>query len=511
MPYTKVTRATSGQTQLVQTIAVPRTHKAQRVPSFPALERTSVLSFTDTFTVNTDPVADELPTRFVLVRDPAYPLWRHFEYPAGRIGISVFNMSQATHLIESTNEIDWIPFNPMGTVFTRKLATSTYPHVSTPLYRYDGRDYLPVISTNAAIELYFAADPGLTLINLMGKILYSTMDVVSFSVSSAMTGTSSQNRGYTWTLSSGGNTRPIGICFESFAVNVGVNAFLLSASAGTTTSGNLNGAPLTNPGDEVPFQATLPITSPPEYLAAPIVWQNTRCNAAAVLFSNVSAVMQKEGTVNAARAPSETGVNMFSAPNWVTQFASVHPKERYYGPLEKGLYTFTLPDAVSELYQEYDDRGDGLPSFRFSLDGNRFHNMIICRDPEHEASLAVTIDRHVEFKSSSVLFPYGFCTTPLESYHQAQMALASLGVFYENPVHLGAIAALARSAIIKYGPTVARLALPYVVKGANRMLTAVNNRLGKMQQDGFVKSKPQAKPQTRSRKQPRKPAQPKRR
>jgi len=76
MPLSAIKKATSSQSELVQTIAVPREHRPLRIPSFPALERTSVLSFTDTFTLVTDEVVDasDPGTRIAVIRDPVFPL-----------------------------------------------------------------------------------------------------------------------------------------------------------------------------------------------------------------------------------------------------------------------------------------------------------------------------------------------------------------------------------------------------------------------------------------------------
>lgn len=485
MPMSAIHSAVSGQTQLVQTIAVPREHRPTRIPSFPALERTSVLSFTDTFTLNTAAPQLQLPTHVAVIRDPVFPVWRAFQDLSGQY--AVYRHAE----IDGTILDGGVQVN-IKLEYDAKLYTNTpvtpLPGTAVPLYVYGGKEYIPMITRNAAVQVSCATNPGVTAITVFGHYLDSNVDPLPFDASGVGV----------YKLVAGVHYFAL-----TFELPLGAIAFVADAVAlttqngtspgtlaiGSTTSNNAFGTPISDPRPDVTLNAMLPITSATEYSSAPIVWQNTRANAVAVLFSNVSAVMQKEGTINCARAPSEAGVNMFSYSTWNTQFPSVHPKERYYGPMEKGLYTFTLPDTTSEIYHEYDQIGVGSTAYRHYLDGNRFAHLITFEDPDYSAALAVTVDRHVEFKSSSVLFSYGFSATPLETYHQAQMALANLGVFFENPTHLATIASMARAAIMKYGPTVARAALPYAVRGANQLLSTINTKLGKMKQAGFTQPK----------------------
>lgn len=502
--YKAVKSRTNGQTELVQAIAVPRFHKPQRVPSFPALERTSVLAFTDTFTLNTE-VTPGQETRLAVIRDPVFPLWR---WVSSGAEASIYRVMDVNMVAQAGVAL---VFTPMwqNTLLTYPVTIWCAP--AAPLYVYQGKEYIPCLNTHVAIQYRFTANPGASAVAITGTYLTINFDIADFEFAVLPVVTSS---GGSWYVSCVGVLPTNGVGFNVDLLNITTsNGVLLDGVyVGATTAPNGAPFPCTAPTFYKQVNAMLPATSATEYTAAPIVWQSTRANSVGVLLSNVSAVMQKEGTVNAARAPSESGINMFSSDSWTTQFTRVHPKERYFGPLEKGLYTFTLPDSVSELYHEFDNIGFVIPVYRHYLDGNRYAHCILMKDPDHVAALAVTVDRHIEFKSNSVLFPYGFATTPLENYHQAQMALANLGVFYENPTHLATIATLAKQATMKYGPRLLQAALPYAVKGANKILTAVNNKLGAMAQAGFTqpKSKPaKRRPQQNSR--PRRQNKPKRR
>lgn len=480
----------TGQSELVQSIAVPRDHRPLRIPSFPALERTSVLSFTDTFTLNTE--ATGLNTRIGVVRDPVFPVWRHFS--TGAKALSVSRQALCAGITIVGGDPSFMDLDYREDLYSVDANSSGWPNVAQPLFVLNGVEFIPLIGDVVSLEMVCNTDPALSAWAVKGSYLDGNLDPISFIASGTWFGVVAGGV-YHFHFSYELPDAAFAFQFESVSITATSAFSPVSLWVGSTTSNVVQTRPLTAPLATLPLAAMLPITLATEYSSAPIVWSSTRANAAAVLFSNVSAVMQKEGTVNCARAPSETGVNLFTSKMWDSQFSRIHPKERYFGPLEKGLYTFTLPDSTSESYHEYSDIGIGLPAFRHYLDGNRFAHLIIMKDPDNIAALAVTVDRHVEFKSNSVLFPYGFSATPLEAYHQAQMALANLGVFYENPVHLATIAALARSAIAKYGPRVAQAALPYAVRGANQLLSTINAKLGQMQQAGFTNKKEKTKTQ----------------
>lgn len=497
MPLSAIKQATGGQSELVQTIAVPREHRPMRIPSFPALERTSVLSFTDTFTLVTDEVLSprDPGTRIAVVRDPVFPLWRAIEKTQA---ISAYRGMRIEGMVfESRHTVVMAPDARM----TVNTLSETPPAPGMPLYVYGGREFVPCLAPNGAVQINFNSNPGASALDVDGYYLDSNLDQQSFTASGACAVNEAIFQiGFVFELPYG----TIGFCIESLQLTVTNNpTYGTIIRYGTTTSNHGNSAPLLTPLAQNPLRAMLPITVATEYNSAPVVWQNTRANSVAVLFSNVSAVLQKEGVVTCARAPSEGGLTMWNHDTWLTGFTKIHPRERYFGPLEKGLYTFTLPDAVSEVYHEYDDLGIDLPVYKHYLDGNRFCHCILLRDPDHLASLAVTVDRHIEFKSNSVLFPYGFSSVPLEAYHQSQMALANLGVFYENPLHLGTIASLARQAISKYGPRVAKAALPYAVRGANQILSTINAKLGKMQQAGLTDGKKKKEQRVRAKPKPK--------
>jgi hypothetical protein len=244
-----------------------------------------------------------------------------------------------------------------------------------------------------------------------------------------------------------------------------------------------------------------PITKPVEAATTIIPWKSVRTTAVGALFSNVTAVLNKEGTVKAARLNSEL-INPLYSGGYDAAIDRVYPKDRYFGPMENGLYTFTLPDSGSEQYRDVLEHtqnaifpvwtGRAMNPAVFDLDKLNYFNMIVFTDiGTSDTTLAITADRHIEFRSTSVLFPLGFSTCQLETYHASQMALVQLGVFFENPAHLGLIgAAVAQAvrAVASYAyPVVRQVGQAALMAAGDKMLSMANKKLGQMNQARLVK------------------------
>jgi len=89
---------------------------------------------------------------------------------------------------------------------------------------------------------------------------------------------------------------------------------------------------------------------------------------------------------------------------------------------------------------------------------------------------------------SSVLFPLGYSTLALETYHGAQMALANQGVFYENPTHLDMLGSLISAAVRKIGPMGAPYAIGAAKAAGSHLLQTAVKKLGDFAQAKMVKT-----------------------
>jgi hypothetical protein len=141
-----------------------------------------------------------------------------------------------------------------------------------------------------------------------------------------------------------------------------------------------------------------------------------------------------------------------------------------------------------------------MNAYMFRYDLLTYVNIIQFTDIDSVASttLAIQLDRHIEFRNTSSLFTVGYSHIPLETYHTSQMALANLGVFFENPLHWAALAAQIRRAV----SVVAPIAAPYVKRAAigvgKYLVDKATTKLKSMEQAQIVK-KPPPKAQPRKR------------
>jgi hypothetical protein len=222
------------------------------------------------------------------------------------------------------------------------------------------------------------------------------------------------------------------------------------------------------------FKALFPFSPPAEFQNSVIPYSSSKCNASAALFSNVSAAVTKEGTVLASRL--RTAV----VDPWAfgtSDINSTHPSLRYYGPLEKGLYTFTTPSGNEGRFYDHVIDLPGPPESSFTGKRPMFnfydvgvYNAFIFTDlgsTPGATSLAASCYTHVEFESASSLFVPGMSTLTLEHLHAAEVALLKFGHFHENPLHWAAIKSAAVKALRIVAPMVAPAAKQLAHKAVN--------------------------------------------
>jgi len=219
---------------------------------------------------------------------------------------------------------------------------------------------------------------------------------------------------------------------------------------GATASGSVN--------------VMFPVFTPPEFGNSIVPYLRTRSNATAALFTNVTAVLSKEGTILAARLKA-TQVPFYNFTS--DDVNAVHPRQRYFGPLEKGLYTFTTPDQPNGSFYDsvYPIPTAGVSSGPYVVNRPLFqpdalgvYNAIILTDlgsSTEGTMLATSLYTHLEFECVSSLFSPGVSTYTLEQLHAAEVALLSFGHFHENPLHWAALKSAAMSALRIVGPMVA--------------------------------------------------------
>lgn len=443
-PRAAVKRALSGANTLVETIAVPKGHKPLRLPTFPNLERTAVFSAISTTTLG---IGSGGSTAAVLVRSPVYPLWS-FGYPTydgsnGPISSWAYVKVPPNAGYGSTIDFDG---NAWFTNFGKAVISEAYHPL---IGKRDGSTYI-YVPQNTTPCFFLKLNAASTISEV--SFTWETVSCGTTAVATSSAAPSTNSYEFELTNAIPGGTvggywyRPLQLMLESSTSG----AFIEVCYFGYKTGGTFP-----DPTGTMAGPAMVPIggSNPPEFTTFPSVYNSVRSNANAVLFQNVTSVLNKEGTVRCTRLPVTTLVAPWD-PSWANQaiFLSASPIESYYGPLEKGLYTYTMADASSSVMRAADGVGGVNPMFY--IDGFDYVNCMLFTDMDSSSAtnLAIEIDYHFEFRTSSALFTLGFSNTSLEDYHHAQMALAKMGVFFENPLHLRDIASLARRGLQGLAP-----------------------------------------------------------
>jgi hypothetical protein len=210
-----------------------------------------------------------------------------------------------------------------------------------------------------------------------------------------------------------------------------------------------------------------PYAMPPEFNNSTLPYGRTRLNSSAALFTNVTAALSKEGTILAARLkPSVVDPWNFN----LSHLNSVHPSLRYFGPLEKGLYTFTTPSGNLDNFDDCWTTMASASTFNnkqrplFNYRDVGLYNAMVFSDLGSSSTgtqLAVSSYAHLEFETTSSLFAPGVSMLTLETLHATEVALLKFGHFHENPIHWAALSKAALNAIRVVGPMVAPVVQHY--------------------------------------------------
>lgn len=470
------TRA-AGLSSLALAFVLPHEHKPMRLPVVPA----TLTALLDTMTDDTFPITDKSAKRAFLCRDPAYPLWVErscygfanfltgvFALPARANEALPLPVWANQHTVVNSPTLDgrvitpgtaadmlvlgeapgtlaiFVPPNSYLVLWAGNVGSA--PAGSTLraeiTYRVGGESFTSLLSMtiNGLSEYQFTGVAGSTAVTvgaLLGGVIPSGFC-------------------YLTSLRTGPTTAPAG-------------PFNASLYMGWSTSGTGSPAYTAPTGPGTYFT---PFAMPPEFNNSTLPYGRTRLNSSAALFSNVTAVLSKEGTVLAARLkPSVVDPWNFTE----SHINAVHPSLRYFGPLEKGLYTFTTPSGNVDDFSDCWTTMPSASTYNFSAKplfqwrDIGLYNAVVMTDLGSNTAgsqMAVSCYCHLEFETTSSLFSPGVSTMTLETLHAAEVALLSFGHFHENPMHWAALRAAALGALRVVGPMLA----PYVQQAGTALL-----------------------------------------
>lgn len=244
-----------------------------------------------------------------------------------------------------------------------------------------------------------------------------------------------------WTLFENGNL-PLRVAYSNMSVCLRTSGPTFNAAT-TTWDCNIATTSL--------FTAFMPHVGPAEFANSSLPWASTRVTATAALWTNTTKALNKEGTVLWGRVnPCIT--DPFNVTE--TEVSNLHPAEKAYLGLQEGTYCYVPPSTDLAFFGDYrvvstGSVGGHVPLYR--LDNEGFVNVGFFTDSDGGSVFAMNLDWHIEFRTSSTLFQVGISTLPLETLHQAQVALLKAGFFYNNFNHAALVAKII-SGLSTYAP-----------------------------------------------------------
>lgn len=488
MPTQKVSRnaTAAGLSQLAMSMVLPHEHKPIRLPVVPV----AYTALLDVMNNGTWPLPDGQSRRAFLCRDAAYPLWIERNVSAASCYLEAIGSAQswiiparsnstlilptwdsAASAVSGIPQIDGVASNQsaLQDLLVLGEAPGTLAVYIPPGSQFCVRFFIGTAGTGSGLELELVSQVG-------GEEYTATVVAVPTSDGYGFAGVAGTpgvvNGVNTITLGTlGEGTIPQGFTYLR-QVRTTATAPSINYATPILQMGWASGGQLASPNGTA--LVMVPYGMPPEFNNSTIPYQRSRANATAALFTNVTAALSKEGTVLAARLKADT------IDPWAfgtSHLNSVHPSMRYFGPLEKGLYTFTSPtgslealtDGVLTMPSNSAYNKTAKPLFNYKDIGA--YNAILFSDlgsANVGTQMAVSSYSHIEFETTSTLFSPGVSNQPLEMLHAAEVALLRFGHFHENPLHWAAIASAAKTALQYVAPMVA----PYAKAAAAQVLKA---------------------------------------
>lgn len=494
------TNPLQGMTALEKAIALPHEYPAQRYPSFPALERTATMAFNLPVTLGFPTGATEM--KGLLCRQPAWPLWVQqtqtgvaqlvLYTTTGPSGVvePLLNSNSRTSFVVAESPVDYFNIAKTASVLRPGLTGILAPNWTYPLIGGMGTRVYTFVPAGSYLSLVFGmrTHSDNTAATFVASIVYEVwggptecykVNTPDFTVDQNFlsgycnVGIMTENL---W-------IRPVeirtfsvintDITDPSVSVIWSTGAPTFSQSAATQGTFAFSGRTAT---------LLVPVGPVPEFDVTERPWQDTRTTAAAVLMTNVTKVLNKEGTVIAGRLPN-TSDDMW---NFTTgSLSQLHPAEKAMLALETGFYTYAPPSTDMSAFWDHALLGSGpgmtalnsCPLFR--LDNTSYGNCFVLTDSDAStpSTFAVNLDWHIEFRNNSTLFPIGMSSITLEAFHQAILQLVSHGFFFSNDKHKGLIgkivsaSKLANKYVAPMLPGPYRAAIAGGVKLADKMLS----------------------------------------
>lgn len=437
--------------RLIRSLVLPADFRCTRMPCV-----TPTTTATFTFEqVTTHDIPSAQGTAYLIFNDPIYPLWRSYVGSiTGGILAGFTYSSTSTYAVPLLPQLagESIPLNWRGTDVTSWAVIGTpglpswsfsLPIVgsskdSTTQWVYVPNGMMPTVRVMVAsattagsaynIVMEYSSDG--TEENAVARTYETTVTATSIELLAATD------------VSFGGWYRPVSLtCRVAPTTTTG-------ATLSTTYMGWLSGGTVATP-TAATMTAWLPVSNigSPEVTQAPAIYSRCRLNAGSFLFQNVTAVLNKEGSVRAGVLKLRNRVVWVEPDAAADYWGDLQPKLRYTERLEKGLYTYLQPQMSTLSGNGFGDYYYGTGSAAGQVMGLGYLSTVYYiefRPAAQSQTLQITYVSHHECENDSMLFPVGQCQMPLEQYRQAMIAVQDLKPFVENPIHFAALMGAAK-------------------------------------------------------------------
>lgn len=188
--------------------------------------------------------------------------------------------------------------------------------------------------------------------------------------------------------------------------------------------------------------AVLPVINE-SITAATYMLERVRVTAASMLVANRSSALAKAGQLYGCRTGGE--YNFFtSMTQAIIMGLAGASGTGYYGPLDKGGYTFLEPPASIEEFTDNCVNYLGINHPVANLGKLSIAHVLYATWPHDSLTVSTTLlavrhDIHVEFLSNSQLADLSITADPLSDYTDATIVLCAGSYFFENPTHLSQV------------------------------------------------------------------------
>lgn len=419
-----------------------------RLPTYPGLQRTSILSFFVPTSLN---ITSASTVRLGFYPQPAFPLWAELPCTAetyfgswlmtaasggstgvgtpGKLGGWAVGTSANTSLNVPIPAITGGLVPPCQYLVTGvDTGCSSTPFIYVPpgFNAYSMFLFGLAIGTTAASvgtgwEIWTAPGSTTTLgVNSTFSVANATGAMVATPLIAA-----AANTGGVW-------IRPTVVNASVTFGQAAVGLVITSGTATYTASASTNGS--------VAITATaasnsyMPLMVPADFAISTIPWSDTRIVAGELRIQNVTSMINRGGSFTAARiVPEDTPITGWTA----ALVTAANPRDKLFAPADMAMTTFLMPGSdISNFYDCTYSATVGangtvarLPVM--SLNNPQPFQAFVITVPAAQ-TFALQPELHMEFRNQRSLFPLGFSDVHVDAMNRAAIILAQMPPFHSG-------------------------------------------------------------------------------